>query len=75
MRQVTIYTTDAEYQNFLTLVKRLSYVQKIETDEDSTTSLDNFQLSEEQKKLLDLAVSQNKDTFISRAELSKRYGL
>lgn len=33
MRQVTIYTTDKEYNHFVTLVKNLAYVKKIETDD------------------------------------------
>jgi hypothetical protein len=36
MRQVTIYTTDREYNHFLQLAKNLSYVKKIETDEEPT---------------------------------------
>lgn len=75
MRQVTIYTTDAEYQNFLALVKRLSYVQKIETDEDSAISTEEWQPYDEEKRILNMALSQNKETFVSRAELSKRYCL
>ena len=35
MRQITIYTTDNEYNHFVELAKSLSYVKKIETDEDS----------------------------------------
>jgi protein-arginine kinase len=34
MRQVTIYTTDREYSNFVELAKNLHYVKKIETDRD-----------------------------------------
>jgi hypothetical protein len=33
MRQVTVYTTDKEYNNFVELTKNLHYVKKIETDE------------------------------------------
>jgi hypothetical protein len=33
MRQVTIYTTDKEYDHFLELAKNLHYVKKIETYE------------------------------------------
>ena len=35
MRQVTIYTTDQEYDHFIELAKNLHYVKKIETDEKS----------------------------------------
>lgn len=33
MRQVTIYTTDEEYNHFIELAKNLTYVKKIEPDE------------------------------------------
>jgi hypothetical protein len=33
MRQVTIYTTDNEYNEFVQLAKNLRYVKKVETDE------------------------------------------
>ena len=36
MRQVTIYTTDKEYNDFVELAKNLHYVEKIETDEKSS---------------------------------------
>ena len=36
MRQVTIYTTDKEYNHFVKLVKNLHYVKKIETDDEPT---------------------------------------
>jgi len=32
MRQVTIYTTDKEYSQFIELARNLRYVKKIETD-------------------------------------------
>ena len=35
MRQVTIYTTDKEYNHFIEVAKNLHYVKKIETDEDA----------------------------------------
>lgn len=35
MRQVTVYTTDKEYNHFVELAKKLRYVKKIETDEES----------------------------------------
>ena len=34
MRHVTVYTTDKEYKHFIELTKQLSYVKKIETDEE-----------------------------------------
>jgi len=44
MRQVTIYTTDNEYNHFVQLVKSLVYVKKIETDEnpDKQEEIDNI---------------------------------
>ncbi|MEZ4911786.1 MAG: hypothetical protein R2774_13110 [Saprospiraceae bacterium] len=36
MRQVTIYTTDKEYNHFVKLVKNLHYVKKIETHDEPT---------------------------------------
>lgn len=36
MRHVTIYTTDKDYSHFLELAKSLSYVKKIETDDEPT---------------------------------------
>lgn len=33
MRQVTIYTTNEEYNNFLEMAKTLDYVKKIVTDD------------------------------------------
>lgn len=39
MRHVTIYTTDKDYDRFLELAKGLSYVKKIETDEEPTKEL------------------------------------
>jgi uncharacterized protein YlbG (UPF0298 family) len=43
MRHVTVYITDNEYSHFLELTRSLSYVKKIETDEDSEeTILDNI---------------------------------
>jgi len=34
MRHITIYINDNEYNHFLELAKNLSYVKKIETDEE-----------------------------------------
>ena len=39
MRQVTIYTTDKEYNDFVELAKNLHYVEKIETDEKSSKQM------------------------------------
>lgn len=36
MRQITIYTTDNEYNEFVQLVKNLRYVKKVKTDEDDS---------------------------------------
>ena len=43
MRQVTVYTTDKEYNHFIELAKNLHYVKKIETDEEPRENvLDNI---------------------------------
>ncbi len=34
MRQAIIYTTNKEYSHFIELAKNLTYVKKIETDDD-----------------------------------------
>ncbi|MBK9249049.1 MAG: hypothetical protein IPM69_13275 [Ignavibacteria bacterium] len=36
MRQVTIYTTDKDYNQFIELARNLRYVKKIETDDEPT---------------------------------------
>ncbi len=36
MRQVTIYTTDKDYNHFIELAKNLHYLKKIETDDEPT---------------------------------------
>ena len=36
MRQVTIYTSNKDYAQFIELAKHLTYVKKIETDEEPT---------------------------------------
>ena len=36
MRQVTVYTTDKDYNNFVQLVKNLRYVKKVEMDDEPT---------------------------------------
>ncbi|MBK8626853.1 MAG: hypothetical protein IPN86_15190 [Saprospiraceae bacterium] len=53
MRQVTIYTTDKEYNNFVKLVKNLHYVKKIETDDEPTKEeiISNIKSGFEEMKL------------------------
>lgn len=52
MRQVTVYTTDKEYNHFIELTKNLNYVKKIETDEDSREAiLKNIKSGLEELKL------------------------
>lgn len=36
MRHLTVYVDDREYNHFLELTQNLSYVKKIETDEEPT---------------------------------------
>jgi len=36
MRHLTVYVNDKEYNHFLELTKNLSYVKRIETDEEPT---------------------------------------
>ena len=36
MRQVTIHTTNKDYNHFVQLAKSLDYVKKIETDDEPT---------------------------------------
>jgi hypothetical protein len=36
MRQVTIFTTDKEYDHFLELARALPYVKRIDTDEEDS---------------------------------------
>jgi len=38
MRHITVYINEKEYHHFLELAKHLSYVKKIETDEDPSKS-------------------------------------
>ena len=54
MRQVTIYTTDKEYNHFVKLVKNLHYVKKIETDDEPTTEeiLNNLKKGFEEMQLI-----------------------
>ena len=53
MRQVTVYTTDKEYSHFVLLAKNLSYVKKIETDDEPTKAeiIKNLKAGFEEMKL------------------------
>jgi hypothetical protein len=42
MKQVTIYTTDKEYNHFLELAKNLSYVKKIQPHTANEVVLNNI---------------------------------
>ena len=78
MRHVTVYTSDNEYHNFLELTKNLRYVEKIETDQQepqTPISMDSWQPTEALKKTLDKALEQDKKTFISRDDISRKYQL
>lgn len=52
MRQITVYTTDKEYNHFVELTKNLHYVKKIETDEEPTKEdvLNNIKAGLEEMK-------------------------
>lgn len=54
MRQVTIYTTDKDYNHFVQLAKNLNYVKKIETDEEPTKEdvIENLKAGFEEMKLI-----------------------
>ena len=54
MRQVTIYTTDKDYNHFVQLAKNLSYVKKIETDDEPTKEeiIENIKAGLEEMKLI-----------------------
>jgi hypothetical protein len=54
MRHVTVYTTDKEYNHFLELAKSLSYVKKIETDDEPTKEeiIENLKEGFKEMKLL-----------------------
>jgi hypothetical protein len=52
MRQVTIYTTDKEYSHFAQLAKSLTYVKKVETDEEDENILDNIKRGFEEMQLI-----------------------
>jgi hypothetical protein len=53
MRQVTIFTTDKEYDHFLKLARNLHYVKKIETDGVPTNEaiIENIKAGLEEVKL------------------------
>ena len=53
MRQVTVYTTDKEYNHFVELAKKLHYVKKIETDSEPAKEdiLQNIKLGLEEVQL------------------------
>jgi hypothetical protein len=55
MRQITVYTTDKEYNHFVELAKNLHYVKKIETDDESSTKdeiLSNLKRGFEEMQLI-----------------------
>lgn len=54
MRQITVYTTNKEYNHFLQLAKNLHYVKKIETFEDPKTEeiLSNLKSGFEEMQLI-----------------------
>ena len=54
MRQVTVYTTNKEYNHFVQLAKNLSYVKKIETDDEPTKEqiVNNIKRGFEEMKLI-----------------------
>lgn len=54
MRQVTVYTTDKEYNHFVELAKNLHYVKKIETDDSASKEIvfDNIRAGLKEVNLL-----------------------
>ncbi len=54
MRQLTVYTTDKEYNHFVELTKNLHYVKKIETDDEPTKKeiVNNLRKGFEDMKLI-----------------------
>jgi len=54
MRQVTIYTTDKDYNQFIELARNLRYVKKIETDDEPTKEeiIENLKRGFEEMKLI-----------------------
>ena len=66
MRHITVYLNDNEYNHFLELAKNLSYVLKIETDEEPTKEeiVDNLKDGLKEVKLYKegkLATTNSKD--------------
>ncbi|WP_299286390.1 hypothetical protein [uncultured Mucilaginibacter sp.] len=55
MRQVTVYTTDKDYNHFVQLAKNLSYVKKIETDDEPTKEeiIENIKAGLEEVRLFE----------------------
>ena len=53
MRQVTVYVADKEYNHFVQLAKNLSYVKKIETDDEPSKEeiMDGIKAGLEEVKL------------------------
>ena len=53
MRHITVYTTDKEYNHFVELTKSLSYVKKIETDDEPSKEaiLDNIKAGLQEMQL------------------------
>ncbi len=53
MRQVTVYVADKEYNHFVQLAKNLSYVKKIETDDEPSKeeTMDGIKAGLEEVKL------------------------
>jgi ABC-type sugar transport system ATPase subunit len=39
MRQITVYTTDSNYNHFIELAKNLHYVKKVITDDEPTSEI------------------------------------
>lgn len=78
MRQVTVFTSDNDYQNFLELAKNLRYVEKIvESPEysDSENDREDWVPNDDNIKTLEKAMSQDKKTFLSRNDISTKYSL
>ena len=77
MRQVTIYTTDKEYQHFLELARNLHYVKRIEVDEESINeNLENIKVGLEevnQFKKGKLKTTKAKNLFPKMKAIRKQY--
>jgi hypothetical protein len=39
MRQITVYTTDSNYNHFIELAKNLHYVKRVITDDETTSEI------------------------------------